>query len=530
MPWLAGSAQAGLGPAAETDAEHFEHNVDEHPVQRVAEHSVEPDSSSEGDGPADDELAGSRRPHCAAAHNDVHYCERAGEAAGGPPEGGPAAGGAMDGQLPGSPPVPSGPHPVLDAEVLKEADRVGLRDRLGNLAGRPEATGVSLLRLLVALVQAGGLVNVAKKTLIGDAVHEDHGHDRMRDSTCQEAEAAHPATAVCRGRGALGRAAAPPDTAAADGAAARAPEEGGCMQRWALDAAGRSQRRGPAESAGRHERRAVRELGAQEAEQQVRSGRPPRAEEHPSECALRPAAPLATDEELFDTLRAEEEELLNINGSNVYLRNELTAKVITAHCERLEVEEKFETAERERALHLPEDQLAESQQKLIDASTEKLKLQIDKPCTEARCRSIQESLSVADGCISQGNGKVAGLEEKLADLHSLLCSGPAGSAGCTGQRGAHEPCTEEVGLLPRPPAESWGELQLRWSDAAEQLVVAFDAVQFEIDALDLHFQDPSLVGRPAMRPALDDLQRELAGMKQLVDCLTRWCCSTGAAA
>jgi len=52
-----------------------------------------------------------------------------------------------------------------DADALREAEAAGLAGRLANLAGRPEAAGVPARRLLEALRAAGGLVNVAKRTL-----------------------------------------------------------------------------------------------------------------------------------------------------------------------------------------------------------------------------------------------------------------------------------------------------------------------------------------------------------------------------
>jgi len=59
--------------------------------------------------------------------------------------------------------------PDIDQEVLAEADKVGLQGALRNLASRPEvaACGKSSQELFKALQASGGLVNPAKRALLG---------------------------------------------------------------------------------------------------------------------------------------------------------------------------------------------------------------------------------------------------------------------------------------------------------------------------------------------------------------------------
>jgi len=71
-----------------------------------------------------------------------------------------------------------------------------------------------------------------------------------------------------------------------------------------------------------------------------------------------------------------------------------------------------------QAHHLLEDQLQETEQKLIDANTEKLKLEVDKERSETQCASLEEKLNTANDTISQEKEKVSGLEEKVSDLNN----------------------------------------------------------------------------------------------------------------
>lgn len=68
--------------------------------------------------------------------------------------------------------------------------------------------------------------------------------------------------------------------------------------------------------------------------------------------------------------------------------------------------------------HLLEDQLQETEQKLIDANTEKLKLEVDKERSETQCASLEEKLTTANDTISQEKEKVSGLEDKVSDLNN----------------------------------------------------------------------------------------------------------------
>jgi len=64
---------------------------------------------------------------------------------------------------------PEAPEPAIDAEVLAEAGKLGFEAPLKNLAGRPEvvASGKQSREILAALKASGGLVNPAKRALLG---------------------------------------------------------------------------------------------------------------------------------------------------------------------------------------------------------------------------------------------------------------------------------------------------------------------------------------------------------------------------
>lgn len=61
------------------------------------------------------------------------------------------------------------PQPVLDATVLREAEKLGYDASLRNLASRPEiiARGIKARIMLEALKRSDGLVNKAKNALLG---------------------------------------------------------------------------------------------------------------------------------------------------------------------------------------------------------------------------------------------------------------------------------------------------------------------------------------------------------------------------
>jgi len=63
------------------------------------------------------------------------------------------------------------PKSVLDAEILAEAEKLGYRTGIENLAGRPDIVAKSFngKQLLEALKSSGGLVNKAKQQLLGGA-------------------------------------------------------------------------------------------------------------------------------------------------------------------------------------------------------------------------------------------------------------------------------------------------------------------------------------------------------------------------
>merc|ERR1719443_1872161 len=62
-------------------------------------------------------------------------------------------------------------EPVIDADVLKKAQNLGLESSLKNLMARPEvsAQGLPHAKLLGELEKADGLVNKAKRALLGGA-------------------------------------------------------------------------------------------------------------------------------------------------------------------------------------------------------------------------------------------------------------------------------------------------------------------------------------------------------------------------
>jgi len=59
--------------------------------------------------------------------------------------------------------------PTLDATVVRDAERLGYAASLRNLASRPEviAIGVSARVMLEALKRSEGLVNPAKRAILG---------------------------------------------------------------------------------------------------------------------------------------------------------------------------------------------------------------------------------------------------------------------------------------------------------------------------------------------------------------------------
>jgi len=62
-------------------------------------------------------------------------------------------------------------EPVIDDDVLTDASKLGLDAMLKNLAARPEvvSSGKTARQMLEALQKAGGLVNPAKRALLGAA-------------------------------------------------------------------------------------------------------------------------------------------------------------------------------------------------------------------------------------------------------------------------------------------------------------------------------------------------------------------------